>query len=353
MATKCAKITGHHNSPNLRSQLQTQGLKISFKMKAIVPIRIAAFALATFLCALPPRANAQNQPQSPPPDQTPLNAQQLDELISRTIQNQHRNDAAADSFERIEREISHSGRADGPVTQDKTYRVVPTGSGTLKLLLRDKSKTVSDAVYRHQLGDWEDILKVAVHADDPRQVAVLAKQQKKRKDRARFVDAATVAYKITWLDREIRDGRVVEKLQFAPNPAYKPRGDSTDWLTHAQAIVWVDTQDAQVAVIDASITRDISIGAGFLGKIYHGSHFLMQQAPATPGIWEPSHYEYDISGRKFLFGFTLHEEISDSRYQLLGSPEELLARAQDNLAHCCDINALTMETTLHTGGESH
>ena len=322
-------------------------------MKAALPIRIAAFALAAFLCALQSPAAAQDQPQSPPLDQTPLTAEQLDNLISRTIANQHRNDAAADSFERIERHMSHSGSDSGPVTQDKTYRVVPTGSGTLKLLIRDGSKNVSDSLYRRQLRDWENILKVAVHPDDPRQVAVLAKQHKRQKDRARFVDAAHDAYKITWLAREVRDGRVVEKLQLDPNPSYKTRGDATDWLIHAQAILWIDPQEAQAAAIDATITRDISIGAGFLGKIYRGGHFLMQQAPAAPGLWEPTHYEYAISGRKFLFGFTMHEKISDSHYRLMGPPEQLLAEAQNSLAVCCDIDALTMRATLHTAGESH
>lgn len=308
-------------------------------MKPGLSIRLAAFALAAILCGIQPcvTAQTQNPPQSPPLDQTPLTAEQVDDLISRTIANQHRNDVATDSFERIEQQVSHAGSADGPITQDKTYRVVPTGSGTLKLLIRDSSKTVSDAFYRHQLRDWESILKVAVHADDPRQVAVLAKQQKRRKDRARFIDAARAAYKVTWLAREIRDGRVVEKLQFDPNPGYKPRGDTTDWLTHAQAIVWIDAQEAQATALDAIITRDISIGGGFLGKIYRGGHFLMQQAPAAPGIWEPTHYEYDISGRKFLFAFTMHEEVSDSHYRLLGAPEQLLAEAQNNIAHCCDV----------------
>ena len=308
-------------------------------MKASLPIGLATFALAAILCGIQPRATAQaqNPPPSPALDQTPLTAEQLDDLISRTIANQHRNDAAADSFERIEQQASHAGSADGPITQDKTYRIVPTGSGTLKLLVRDSSKAVSDAFYRRQLRDWESILKIAVNGDDPRQVAVLAKQQKRRKDRARFIDTALSAYKITWLAREVRVGRVVEKLQFDANPAYKPRGDTTDWLTHAQAIVWIDAQDAQAAAIDATITRDISIGGGFLGKIYRGGHFLMQQAPAAPGIWEPTHYEYDISGRKFLFAFTMHEEISNSHYRLLGPPDQLLAEAQNNIAHCCDV----------------
>lgn len=281
--------------------------------------------------------NPAQQSQSGAPDQTPLTAEQVRDLVSVTIANQHRNDAALDSFERIERQVSRAGSAGGPVIEDKTYRVVPTGSGTLKLLVRANGQPVSEALYRRQLRDWESILKVAVNADDPRQIAVLAKQQKKMKSRAHFIDAARSAFQIIWAGREIRDGRVVEKLQFTPNPSYPSRGDATDWLSHACATVWIDPQADQVVSIDATIIRDISIGAGFLGKIYRGGHFVMQQARVAPDIWEPTLYEYDISGRKFLFSFSMHETVSDERYQLLGPPSELLAEARDNLAHCCDM----------------
>lgn len=322
-------------------------------MKALLQLQLGVAALIIILFAFRAPASAQSPALPPAPDQTPLTAQQVHQLISCTIANQHRNDAAADSFERIERQVARAGSADGPISQDKTYRVVPTGSGTIKLLVRDSSKSVSESLYRRQLRDWEKILQQAVHPDDPLQIAVLTKQQKKQKDRARFIDGALSAYKIFWLAREVRDGRIVEKLLFQPNPNYRPRGDATDWLTHAEATIWIDAQEAQAVAIDATIVRDISIGGGILGKVYRGGHFLMRQAPAAPGIWEPSQYEYDISGRKFLFGFAMHQEVIDSHYQLLGPPAELLARAQDNLAHCCDLKALTMATTLHTGAESH
>lgn len=306
-------------------------------------LQIAAATAALLIVASPLarwHASAENlaeQIQPAIPDQTPLTAEQVRDLVSLTIENQHRNDAALDSFERIERQISRAGNANGPVLEDRSYRVVPTGSGTLKLLLRANGQPVSEALYRRQLRDWENILKVAVNANDPRQIAVLAKQQKKIKSRAHFIDAARSAFQIIWAGREIRDGRVVEKLQFTPNPNYPPHGDATDWLSHARATVWIDPQASQVVSVDATIIRDISIGAGLLGKIYRGGHFVMQQACVAPGIWEPTLYEYDISGRKFLFSFSMHETVSDEHYQLLGLPEQLLAEARDNLAHCCDM----------------
>ncbi|MGB7083228.1 MAG: hypothetical protein WBD54_16485, partial [Candidatus Acidiferrales bacterium] len=223
------------------------------------------------------------------------------------------------------------------VTDEKTYRVVPTGSGTLRLLISENGAHVPAALYQRQLRDWEGVLEVAVHPDDPREIAVVAKQQKRRQEQARFVNNVLSAYQITWLGREIRDGRIVEKLQLDPNPNYAPRGDRTDWLTHARAIAWIDSEAAQVVSIDATIIRDISVGGGVFGKIYSGGRFHMEQAPAAPGIWEPTLDQYDISGRKFLFSFAMRDVTLSTRYAFLGGPEDALAEARNNLAHCCGI----------------
>ena len=294
--------------------------------------------LAT-LCLLPPCLGAAKRHvstiQSSAPDQTPLTPEQVRDLISRIMESQHRDDAALDSFERVEHQVTRAGKPSSLVTDDRTFRVVPTGSGTLRLLTNQNGVPVPPAFYQRQLRQWEGVLEVAVHSDDPREIAVLAKQQKRRKEQARFVDAVPHAYQITWRGRETRDGRVVEKLQLEPNPNYAPRGDMTDWLTHARATVWIDPQAAQVVCIDATIIRDISVGGGVLGKIYHGGRFHMVQAPVAPDVWEPTLYQYDISGRKFLFSFAIHEVTSSSHYLLFGTPDQALAEARDDLAHCC------------------
>jgi hypothetical protein len=312
-------------------------------VKNWIQVAALSFTALAALCVVPLHLHAAKErdsaAQSAAPDQTPLTAEQVHQLLLRTIANQHRDDAALDSFERIERHVTHVGSLSGPVTDEKTYRVVPTGSGTLKLLISQNGAHVPAALYQRQLRDWEEVLEVAVHPDDPREIAVVAKQQRRRQEQARFVDNVLSAYQIAWLGREIRDGRIVEKLQLDPNPHYAPRGDRTDWLTHARAIAWIDPEAAQVVSIDATIIRDISVGGGVFGKIYSGGRFHMEQAPAAPGIWEPTLDQYDISGRKFLFSFAMRDVTLSTHYAILGGPEDALAEAQDNLAHCCIILA--------------
>lgn len=279
--------------------------------------------------------------QSAAPDQTPLTDEQVHELMVRTIANQHRDDAALDSFERIEHRLTRANDSAGTVVDEKVFRVVPTGSGTLRILLRQNGSPVPAVLYQRQLRDWENILQVAVHPDDPREISVLAKQKKKQKERARFVDRVLTAYRFTWLSREVRDGRILEKLQLEPNPNYQPHDDPSDLLTHARATIWVDPQAAQLASIDATVIRAVNFGAGVLGKIYRGGRFHMDQAPATADadIWEPTLYQYDISGRKFLFSFTMHEATATTHYTFLGEPEKALEIARNDLAHCCNLSA--------------
>lgn len=309
--------------------------------------RRAKIALATaaplMLCLALSRSDAAGNRaatvQSAAPDQTPLTDEQVHELMVRTIANQHRDDAALDSFERIEHRVGGTNGSGQAITDEKTYRIVPTGSGTLRILLRQNGSPVPAVLYQRQLRDWENILQVAVHPDDPREVSVLAKQQKKRKERARFVDRVLTAYRITWLSREIRDGRTLEKLQFEPNPNYQPHDDASDLLTHARATVWVDPESSQLASVDATVIRAVSFGGGVLGKIYRGGRFHMDQAPVAPDIWEPTLYQYDISGRKFLFSFTMHEAASTTHYTFLGEPQKALEVAKNDLAHCCNLTA--------------
>lgn len=133
------------------------------------------------VCLLPLLAAKQQSTQLAS-DQTALTPAQIQDLLSRIIANQHRNDVALDTFERLERHVERDG-SNGRVAEDKLYRVVPTGSGTLKLLVRENNQSVSPIEYRRQLRDWERVLQVAIHSDDPRQLAVVAKQKEAERSR--------------------------------------------------------------------------------------------------------------------------------------------------------------------------
>lgn len=95
----------------------------SFAMKRLVQFGCAV-AIALAACLLPLLA-AQQQPTQPVPDQTALTSAQIQDLLNRVIANQHRNDVALDTFERLEHHVERNG-SNGRVAEDKLYRVVPT-----------------------------------------------------------------------------------------------------------------------------------------------------------------------------------------------------------------------------------
>jgi hypothetical protein len=46
----------------------------------------------------------------------------------------------------------------------------------------------------------------------------------------------------------------------------------------------------------------------------------MEQSEVAPGVWLPPLYTYGVDGRKFLFGFSLHERTEVTRCRRVGPP---------------------------------
>ena len=44
------------------------------------------------------------------------------------------------------------------ILEDRTYRIVPTGTGTMKMLISDRGKQVEPADYRKELQLWQQTL---------------------------------------------------------------------------------------------------------------------------------------------------------------------------------------------------
>jgi hypothetical protein len=145
------------------------------------------------------------------------------------------------------------------------------------------------------------------------------------------VDAGRQGYQATWLGRYAHDGHVYAKLLLEPRPEFQPHSRSAEMLTHARATIWIDEASGQLARGNAEIIKDISFGGGILGKIYRGGRLDMQQAEIAPGVWFPTRYQYDFVGRKFLFGFEVHEYTEISHYRWLGTPQEALALVRREL----------------------
>ena len=299
-----------------------------------VTVSISGFLPADFLFGQsnPPQypntlENAQGQAAPQPPSEAEIAAR-----AQKLVANQHRDDEALKQYERIERHADFTGGANPQTIQDRTYRVVPTGSGTLKILLKDNGTPTNATEYRRQLQAYKDLLELMLRADDSRTKLAYDKFDKRNRQRAELVDSIVDTFTPKWLGREMRNGRPCDLFQLDPKPDFHPHTILQEALTHITANIWVDRDSDELVRGEAHITRDISFGGGILGKVYRGGVFSMDQSEVSPGIWEPTKYQYDFGGRKFLFSFAEHQIVEASSYRRIGPPKEALTFVQNELA---------------------
>lgn len=269
----------------------------------------------------------QNPAQAQPPSPAEMKVR-TDELIA----NQHANDGAAEQYEHIEREIDRSGGPNPRTLEDRTFRVVPTGTGTLRILLRTNGKATDPADYRRQLQAWKDVLELALRPSDPRAKTAYAKFEKKKRERAEIVDATGEAFLQKWEGREMFGGHSCDVVDLTPNPSFHPHSMLQEALSHFTAKVWVDHDTNEMVHGEARVMRDISVGGGILGKLYRGGIFSFEQQPVAPGVWLPTRYQYDFTGRKFLFTFEVHQVAESEQYRRIGPPKEALVLVQNEIA---------------------
>jgi hypothetical protein len=260
-------------------------------------------------------------------------AEQIQSLIARAVQNQHTNDQALEEFDRVEHVVTRKTEK-AEVFTDRTERMLPSATGTMKLAIAEKGVPVSPEEYRRELESAIAALDLALHPND-RFKQDQARFQKRRHDRSELVDEASKAFRATWAGRETRGGRTLVKLLLEPDPNYRPGTRLAVIFPHVRATLWLDETQAQIARIEGDVFSDVNFAGGIVGKIYPGGHFAMEQAEAAPGVWLPTLFTYDLDGRKFVFAFGIHERTEITRYRRIGPASqaiEILRNELNNLS---------------------
>ncbi len=258
-------------------------------------------------------------------DAPPTNAE-LSAFIDRVVANQLADDAALPLYQRIERRQTREHASDTAPAVDKTYRVIPIGTGAgWRVLVEDHGHPVPAADYQAQIVSVERALEIVTDPANAKSKRDIEKYQRHLKDRADLVASARNGYMFSWIGRESRDGRTLIKIHMDPNPKFKATSRETEIFSHTTATLWVDEASEHVARIEAELNSDFGVVGGVVGKAYRGSHLVIEQTEVAPGVWLPSLYQYDLSLREFLFSSEFHERTEASRYVRIGPPKEALA----------------------------
>ena len=269
-------------------------------------------------------AAGQSAVASPSPEE-------LSRLVERMIANTHRNDTAIEDYERIEHWTERKNEKDPEIRLDKTYRVVPTGTGTLKVILKENGNAVTPEYYRTELRQLAEVLEWALNPNEQKQKARVEKWKKRTAERFQVVEAFRNAYTVTWQGREALQGQALVKLQFEPKPGYRAHSVGTGLLSNSRVTVWLDG-DAQVVHLEAELVSDMAFGGGLLGKIYKGGRVTIDQIEVSPGLWMPRSTRYEVRGRKFLFFAEQWRAGEANDYRWVGPPREALEIVRSELS---------------------
>ena len=273
--------------------------------------------------------------QSAGPVSDPPVARDPSKLLDRVIANQKKDEAALDLYERLERLETRKNPNDPVPASVKIARVIPSGTGADKIPVNADGNPADAEAYRARLESLERALALIVNNNRSQRDAV-EKYAKKRKDRDDLIETARNAFEFTFVDRERRGDRLLAKYEMTPNPAFKPNSRLATIFTKVHGFVWIDERAGELARIEGDVTGDISI-ALFLGKIYKGSHFMLERYEVLPGLWQASFSQYDFDGRRFFSGFSMHERTFYSNYRYIGPPKEAIEAIRKELARS-DLN---------------
>jgi hypothetical protein len=297
---------------------------------AVALALLAPLALLTGAVALaqqgPPALAATANPSSAdlPPWNAPPTPRQIQALVTRAIENQHRNDLALTQFERKERIVSQRGKA--AVANESTTEVIPAGDHRIRVELERDGKPADPASLEERWRQAAQSLTKDAETDVPNAKQDNDSGDRRVQQRYEMVDAVARAFRFHWIGRTHQDGRGILEFSFEPDPSYKSSKLFAIVYAHMVGTVWVDEANSQVVRIDARLRDDISIAAGLIVKIDRGAQASLQQQEVASGIWEPVRYSYDYQGRKLLFGaLSGYARMEASDYRHVGSLDEAIA----------------------------
>jgi hypothetical protein len=271
-----------------------------------------------------PAAAANPSAEDLPPWNAPPTPRQIRALVTRAVENQHRNDLALTQFERKERIVSKRGKA--AVASDWTTEVIPAGDHRIRVELERDGKPADPASLEERWRQAAQSLAKDAEADEPNAKQDDDSGNRRVQQRYEMVDAVAHAFRFHWLGRSDQDGRGVLEFSFEPDPSYKSSKLFAIVYAHMVGTVWVDEANSEVVRIDARLRDDISIAAGLIVKIDRGAQASLQQQEVASGIWEPVQYSYDYQGRKLLFGaLSGYARMEASDYRHVGSLDEAIA----------------------------
>jgi hypothetical protein len=122
--------------------------------------------------------------------------------------------------------------------------------------------------------------------------------------------------------RERFRGRDVIVFDFEPNPNFDFRNAKSflKFFGKTAGVMWIDTQDKQVARLEAVLFDSYKVGGGLVANLKKGAAFTLENDRINNEIWLPSSADINLSVKVLLVkGISVNQTVRYSDYQKFNS----------------------------------
>ncbi len=137
---------------------------------------------------------------------------------------------------------------------------------------------------------------------------------KDRQEEQDTLDDLNRVYTFTMVERQVRDGRPMVVVVFAPKPNPTPKTDDGRLMQKVKGRAWVSELDYQVARVEIEVLQDVSVGL-ILGKLYKGTTASLERRKVNDEVWLPAETRFKGLGRALVRKFEVESVVQYSDYK--------------------------------------
>jgi hypothetical protein len=192
--------------------------------------------------------------------------------------------------------------------------VVDTPSGRLRRVHYIDDKPLNGEEQRRESKRVSEMI-------DPDRLARDRESRKEEDARANLLLASIPeAFDFTYKGSSIgADGHKLVTLQFQPRPGFEPPNNETKVFLGMKGELTLDETSNRLVKIDGTLFKDVTFGWGFLGRLFQGGRFVVEQVAATPTHWVGSKSVFKFDGKILLFK-SLHINDRDVSWNFRSVP---------------------------------
>ena len=222
---------------------------------------------------------------------SPIFAQNVQEIIQRSVEATNRDWAAEPEFDCSEEDRNAGG--------EKAYEDLMIDGSLYRHLVAVNGKALPPSQQAEEARRLQAVIGRRQMENSEQRSQRIAKYEADRKRDHELLGELVKAFEFSLIGQQQLEGHRVYVLQAKPRPGYRAPNKEAEALTGMKGKLWVDIDTFQWVRVEASVVHPVSI-EGFLARVEPGTRFELDKIPVAPDLWFPKRFSMNSQAKVLL-----------------------------------------------------